>query len=173
MWLPQFYKEMCVWIFICTLSASTVEYRSDEAAMRTQDASECRMLETAMNLLGNVLIMHGTSVNWYVSHEVGSKDMSIEWEDNKYIIRLRKFGIIKRRIFKGFRKFLLCSPAQLLKVSFAGFLSKAWYKNTALPQCMLCINRLTASCWFACLQPLYKHCNGIQSCSEMRVWNKP
>jgi hypothetical protein len=42
--------------------------------------------------------------------------------------------------------FLLCSPAQLIKVSCAVLLSSAWYGNIALPQFMLCINRLRASC---------------------------
>jgi hypothetical protein len=41
-----------------------------------------------------------------------------------------------------------------IKVSCAGLLSSAWYGNTALPQCMLRINGLRASCWFDCIQPL-------------------
>jgi hypothetical protein len=40
---------------------------------------------------------------------------------------------------------LLCSPAQPIKVSCAGLLWGAWYGNTALPQCTLCVNRLRAN----------------------------
>jgi hypothetical protein len=50
--------------------------------------------------------------------------------------------------------FMLCSPPQTIKVSYAGNLSSAWYENTALPRYMPCINRLIASCWFHCIQPL-------------------
>jgi hypothetical protein len=40
----------------------------------------------------------------------------------------------------------------------------------ALPQPVLCINRLSASCWFDYVQPLEKQCNGVQSRSEVKDW---
>jgi hypothetical protein len=47
---------------------------------------------------------------------------------------------------------LLRSPIQPIEVSCAGFVASDWYGNTAQPQCMLCINRLRASCWFDCMR---------------------
>jgi hypothetical protein len=73
----------------------------------------------------------------------------------------------KGSMFSAFG-FMLYSPALLIKVSCSCLLSSTWSGNTALPQCMLCINRLRASCWFGCVQPLQKHCNGVQKRSEMK-----
>jgi hypothetical protein len=42
----------------------------------------------------------------------------------------------------------------------------------ALPQCMLCINGLRASCCLIVYSLCKKHCNGVQARSEMKVWNK-
>jgi hypothetical protein len=66
--------------------------------------------------------------------------------------------------------FVFCCPAQPVAVSFVGLPSNTWHANTALLQCMQCINRLRASCWFDRVQPLWKSCNG--SHSEMKVWRK-
>jgi hypothetical protein len=51
---------------------------------------------------------------------------------------------------------LLCSSAQPMKVWCAGLLSGYWCRNLGLPQCMLCINALRASCWF-----VYSLCKNI------------
>jgi hypothetical protein len=56
-------------------------------------------------------------------------------------------------MFNAFDFFYDMRPAQPFKVSCAGILSSACYGNTALPQCMLCVNRPTASCWIDCTQP--------------------
>jgi hypothetical protein len=49
---------------------------------------------------------------------------------------------------------LLCSFSQPVKVCCADRLSSTWYGSVVLPQCMLCINRLAARCWFDCIHPL-------------------
>jgi hypothetical protein len=41
-----------------------------------------------------------------------------------------------------------------MKVSCAGILSSTWYGNTALPQCMLCINGLEAVAYTAFVKTL-------------------
>jgi hypothetical protein len=69
-------------------------------------------------------------------------------------------------------RFFVLQSLTTYQAPCAGLLSRASYGNTALPQCMLCINRLRASCWLHCVQPLWKHCNVVQPCSEVKVRNK-
>jgi hypothetical protein len=66
--------------------------------------------------------------------------------------------------------FLLCSTVQPIKDSCGG-LSSTGYGNIALPQCVLCINRLWASFWFDGIQS-YKHYNRVQSRSLIKMWKK-
>lgn len=79
---------------------------------------------------------------------------------------------VYRVMLRAFTFSVSCSPAQPIKVIYACLILTAWYGNTALPQCMLCINRQRTSCWFNYIQPLYKHYNEVESRSEMRTWNK-
>jgi hypothetical protein len=75
-------------------------------------------------------------------------------------------------MFNTRESFVSRSPTQPIEVCCAGLLSSACYGNTVLLQCILCINRLTATCWFDCIQPLQKHRNKAQSRLEMKVCNK-
>jgi hypothetical protein len=45
-------------------------------------------------------------------------------------------------------------PAQTIKDSCAVLIPSASHGSAVLPQCMFCINRLRASCWFDWKQPL-------------------
>lgn len=67
-------------------------------------------------------------------------------------------GIIKYRMILHATGFcILCRPTQPTEASCAALLSSGCNGNILLPQCLLCINRLSTSYWFRCMWPSYKN----------------